>query len=137
MNAGVTCQFHDGVFTFEGVRTLKPEEGNQPILMNASDMTFLNRSRSRSMGAGATDTNIFWYVFYIGFSAPGAIFAMLMGLIGFASSKREQKASQRIIVKFENGRTLSGYTDMETFFAVQNAWLDSRTAAKSKLETAQ
>ena len=137
MNPSLTCQFHEGEFRIKGVGTLKPEEGKQVITMLASDITFLNLYRSRGITAVRMDTNILRYVFYVGLSIQGAILAIFMEFFKIANSKRKYKANNRIIVKFVNGRMISGYTDIETFFTVQNAWLDNRPQIKTNLETNQ
>ena len=100
--------------------------------MQASDITFLSRNRSRTIGGGSTDTNIFKYVFYV-----GTFLAFIIEFFKVADAFKKPKHTKRIIVKFEKGRMISGYTDIETFFAIQNAWLDSRPQSKTKLETAQ
>ena len=132
MNAGVTFQFREGEFRFEGVRTLKPEEGKQVILMPTSEISYLNRNRSQKMSSGSTDTNIFKYVFYV-----GTFLAFIIEFFKVADVVKKTKHTKRIIVKFVNGRMISGYTDLETFFAVQNAWLDNRPRIKTNLETNQ
>ena len=130
MNVGVTCQFREGEFRFEGVRTLKPEEGKQVLTMSASEISYLNRNRSPKIASGSTDTNIFRIMYLV-----GGYLAIIIEFFNFANSVRKSKDKKRIVVKFENGRMISGYTDMETFFAVQNAWLDSRTQTRPNLET--
>ena len=129
MNSGVRCDFRDGIFSFEGLRTLKPEDGKQVITMRADEIASLNKPPRPQIKRHATSTNVFRA------GRDLAIMGQIARLI--TGRDRKNKNRRRIIVTFDNKRSFSGYTDMDTFYAVQNAWLDSRTQTKTNLETSQ
>ncbi len=87
----------------------------------AADIIFLNDPPRSTRISGATDTNTFRNNVLGG--PFGAIF---MELFSFISKSKNKKRTQKIIVKFKGDRFLIGKTDFDTFFAIQNAWLDSK-----------
>jgi len=54
---------------------------------------------------------------------------MIMEMFGFASAAK--KLDRRIVVHFKNGKFFRGKTDLDTFFEVQNAWLDAKPDVES------
>ena len=96
-----------------------PEAG---LKIDAGDIVFLNKPPQSRRISSATDTNVFRTAFKI-----GAQFAIIAEFFGFASAaKDKKKRTQKIIAKFKDNRFLIGKTDRDTFFAIQNAWLDRR-----------
>ena len=93
-----------------------PEAG---LKIDAADIIFLNDPPQSRRISGTSDTNVFKNNF-----VGGAGFAIFMELFGFARGRK--KRTRKIIVKFKNNRFLIGQTDLDTFFAIQNAWLDSK-----------
>ncbi len=119
MPLGRTCQFNEGVFTCD--TNAEPSAIKRP----ASEIIFLNKPPNRGRVSGSTDTNIFKNAFYV-----GTFLAFLMEIFAFfgggKTTKISRKQNARIIVKFADDKFFSGKTDLNTFFAVQNAWLDSK-----------
>ena len=115
---GKTVRFVDGMFICE-------RHAEADLKLPAANIIFLNRhSKARSL-TGRTDTNIFKYVFY-----GGVDFAFFAAIIRFfwtpRPAKPKRKLNTKVIVRFSDDRTLSGKTRFNTFFAIQNAWLDSK-----------
>ena len=112
-------EFSDGAFLFG-----RAVEGK--LDLSAEDIVFLNRQARAERVSGRTDTNILQYLFYGG----GAFLAIIIEFFKFFGVKRSPKTKRRlnakIIVKFNDEKALSGKTDFDTFFAIQNAWLDSK-----------
>jgi hypothetical protein len=104
--------FADGEFRFT-----KTAISSKFETISAAEVKSLNRLRAKKVSG--TNTNIFQNHF-IG----GPVIAMIMEMFGFASATK--KLDRRIVVHFKNGKFFSGKTDLETFFEVQNAWLDSK-----------
>jgi len=104
--------FVDGEFRFT-----KTSISSKLDVVSASEIKSLNRQRATKVSG--TNTNIFQNHF-IG----GPVIAMLMSLFGFAAAAKKQ--DRRIVVHLKNGKFFRGMTDLDTFFEVQNAWLDSK-----------
>ena len=114
------CEFSEGAFTFAAAAR------EQAIKMSASQITFLNKPPNRGRINASTDTNVFKYVFYMGTFL--AIFAEFFRVFGAPKSlKPKRKQNTKIIVQFKDDKAFSGKTDLNTFFAIQNAWLDTRS----------
>jgi len=105
-------EFSDGAFKY-----FKASEDH--IIM-ADQIKSVNRARKKSIGS--TDTNIFKNVFLM-----GASLALASKLFGVKKSIKPMK--QRLVVHFKDGKYFSGYTDVDSFFDVQNAWLDAKAEA--------
>ena len=92
----------------------------------ANDILFLNRQPKARRVSGETDTNILKYLFYGG----GAFLALVIEFFKFFGSTKSAKPRIRfdtkVILKFKDDKFLNGKTDFDTFFAIQNAWLDSK-----------
>lgn len=109
--------FIDGEFRFT-----KTAISSKDDVISASEIKSLNRLRAGKVGG--TNTNIFQNHF-IG----GPVIATLMELFGFAAAAKKQ--DRRIVVHFKNGKFFRGLTDLDTFFEVQNAWLDSKDTVET------
>jgi len=96
------------------------------LRLPATDIVFLNRQPKAQRVSGGTDTNILKYLFYGG----GALLALIVEFFKFfgsrKSAKPRKKFDTKVIVKFKDDKILSGKTDFDTFFAIQNAWLDNK-----------
>lgn len=104
--------FSKGEFRFT-----KTAISSKESVIPANEIKSLNRLRVRKVRG--TNTNIFQNNF-IG----GAFFATIMEMLGFAATSK--KLNRRISVHFKDGKFLHGMTDLDTFFEVQNAWLDAK-----------
>ncbi len=89
------------------------------LKIDAADITFLNpppRYERIDATPATVEAQHDWM--------DGSFIAMVMEFFG-RFSKRKKK-TRKIIVKFKEDRFLIGKTDLETFFTIQNAWLDRR-----------
>ncbi|MEP4053183.1 MAG: hypothetical protein ABJN22_13155 [Litorimonas sp.] len=93
-----------------------PEAG---LKIDAADIVFLNDPPRSKKVSNNTGTNLFFNHF-----VGGAYIAIFLEFFGFVSSRK--KKTRKIIARFKDDRFLIGKTDLDTFFAIQNAWLDRR-----------
>ena len=87
------------------------------IKVHANQIQSLNRQSVKAIST--SNTNLFGNNF-----TGGTFFAIIMELLGFAAAS--SKMNRRIMVRFKDGAYLRGKTDIDTFFAVQNAYLDHK-----------
>ena len=104
--------FSNGKFNFT-----KTKISSKVDTIPATEIKSLNRLKAKKISG--TNTNVFQNHF-IG----GPFIAMIMELFGFASASK--KANRPIMVRFKDGKFFRGFTDLDTFFEVQNAWLDAK-----------
>ena len=112
ISASNRIEFSAGVFKYYKAsknHTLQPDQ-----------IKSMNRASKKAIGG--TDTNIFRDVFYM-----GAMFAWAYKLFGVKKVGKSKK--QRLSVHFKDGKHFTGYTDIDTFFEIQNAWLDAKAEA--------
>lgn len=93
-----------------------PEAG---LKIDAADIIFLNDPPRSQRISGGVNTNLFRNIF-----KGGPVIAMILAFFGFA--KKRKQRTQKIIVKFKGDRFIIGHTDFDTFFEIQNAWLDRK-----------
>ena len=89
------------------------------LKIDAADITFLNPAPKSKRISGSTGTNLFFNNFL-----GGTYIAIVMEFFGFVSARK--KKTRKIIARFKEDRFLIGKTDLDTFFEIQNAWLDRR-----------
>lgn len=116
MSKTTQVRFSDGVLYYR-LTAVSPTE--RPI--EASEIKSLNRIRATKISG--TNTNIFMNHFL-----GGTFFAIIMEFLGFKAGAK--KLDRRIHIHFKDGKFISGMTDTDTFFDVQNAWLDSKSDDK-------
>ena len=89
------------------------------LKIDAANIVFLNPPPKVKRISASTSTNIFKNHFL-----GGTYIAIVMEFFGFVSANK--KKTRKITARFKNERFLIGKTDLDTFFAIQNAWLDRR-----------
>ncbi len=112
LNKSGELKFIDGEFLF--TKTAISSKGD---VLPVTAIKSLNRLRVKKISG--TNTNIFMNNFL-----RGTYFATFMEIFGFANTLK--KVNRRIHVHFKDGKYIYGMTDLETFFDVQNTWLDSK-----------
>lgn len=112
LGKSAVMNFINGEFRFT-----KTSISSKQDVISVKETKSLNRQRAGKVSG--TNTNVFQNHF-IG----GPVIATLISLFGFAAAVKKQ--DRRIVVHLKNGKFFRGMTDLDTFFEVQNAWLDSK-----------
>jgi len=106
-------EFRDGFFTCR-------RGASAVITLNVANIVHLNRQPKAEPISAAPATDMFES------QSDVASAGVLRGVIPDLLGVRGFRNKRHISVQFKDGKAFSGKTDFNTFFAIQNAWLDSK-----------